>query len=257
MKKQIYLFIGLIAIISFASCNGTKSKKIKNPIDSLVTMLSAEQNFSIILTDMDYVEKTRDYKHKYKMLISKQIKRDSVVSQDTLVARDTIIEKLSNWMLVDKKMFEQMSEAQGMEVASKVDGKVKKVISPAGYSQFVGNNEYGRWHGNGNNSFWAFYGKYAMMSTMFHMAMFPIRRSYYNNYRTSYMGNRAYYGPSTGGKNMYGTSSAYNGKASGGSTWSGKSSSFKQRFKNKSKTTRTNTRYNNTKVRSRSGGSGK
>ena len=68
----------------------------------------------------------------------------------------------------------------GMEIAAKsADGEVTKTAAPPGYNNYVGNSQYGQWQqGSNGQSFWAFYGQYALMSSLFNMATFPARRSY-------------------------------------------------------------------------------
>lgn len=148
----------------------------------------------------------------------------------------------------------------GMEIVAKnEEGEVSRTASPPGYSNYVGNPQYGHWVNRGGNSFWEFYGKYALMSSLFNMAAFPVRRSYYDTYRDDYFGRRPYYGPSGSGGRMYGTGSSYTRNVKPNTRWSRNpsSSSFKQRVRNS--VSRSNSRYSSSggSMRSRSGGFGK
>jgi len=283
MQNGKTLLIGIIAVIffliSFKECfnsnNRQKERPIqrqeqtryeKSPVDVLIRNLSNEQSFSIILFDMDYFEASNEYKHQYNILIERE---DSVYAQKT------------DWVIVGSAFFNANIENMGMEIASKKDGKVSKSAAPAGYSNYIGNEKYGEWKtDNSGNSFWSFYGKYAFMSSMFRMAMYPAYYSNWNNYRSNYHGyGRSYYGPTSNGKRMYGTNSNY-AKANNNSKWNNKSTDFKSKVRNKvsrsttsksrvnrtsssrskstyNKRTRSSSRYSGSSTRSRGGSFGK
>jgi len=235
----------------------------KSPVDVLIRDLSAEQNFSIILYDMDYDEAKKQYKHQYNVLLEKA---------------DTVEAKTTEWLPVSSTFFNQNAENMGMELASKKDGKVSKVAAPAGYSNYVGNEKYGQWKERDGNRFWEFYGKYAFMTSMFRMATFPVGYSTWNDYNSNYYGRRSYYGPTTNGQRMYGTNSSYS-KTNTSSAWNKRPTDFKsrvrsqvqrstptksssastatQRSSTQQKTTRSSSRYSSSSTRSRGGGSGK
>jgi hypothetical protein len=276
MQNGKTLLIGIVAIlffiISFRGCfksdnrsaersySSQQSQKAvpqKSPVDVLIRDLSAEQNFSIILHDMDYDEAKKQYKHQYNVLVEKD---------------DSVQVKKTDWLIVSSAFFNQNAENMGMELASKKDGKLSKVTAPAGYSNYVGNQKYGQWRERDGNRFWEFYGKYALMSSMFRMAAYPVGYSSWNNYNSNYYGRRSYYGQSTNGQRMYGTNSSY-AKANTSSAWNNKPSDFKSRVRSQAqrstastptkrtttqqKTTRSSSRYSSSSTRSRGGGSGK
>lgn len=275
MKDGKTILIVIVAFfflyISFKGCNSdkksyqqssTRGQKIqyeKSPVDVLIRNLSGEQNFSIILLDMNYNEGSDVYTHQYNVLIEKE---DSVYVQKT------------DWVTVSNIFFDANVENMGMEIASKKDGKVNRAASPAGYTNYVGNEKYGQWRERDGNRFWEYYGRYAFMSSMFRMSMYPIRYSYWNNYRSNYYGyGRSYYGPSSGGRNMYGTNSNYS-RANTGSKWNSKPADFKSRVRSKvsksatasknrlsrissAKRTRSSSRYSSSSTRSRGGSYGK
>ncbi|PKQ62892.1 hypothetical protein BZG02_11075 [Labilibaculum filiforme] len=226
----------------------------KSPVDQLIKDLSAEQNFSIILFDMDANEDSNDYRHQYQVIIQRP---------------DTVVEQKSTWKNVSEAFFSQNLNNMGMEIASKKDGTVTKQAVPAGYNHYVGNEKYGHWENRGGSSFWAFYGQYAFMSSMFNMGSY--RRSYWDDYRGGgyYGGARGYYGPS-GSSPVYGTKSYTSSNSGSTSKWGSKSSTFKDRVRSKvsrsstssstrssAKTTRSSSRYRTSSTRSRSGGFGK
>lgn len=279
MNSTAKVVLGIIVLFfivkTCGSCDSTSTRQQsssqvaktwkKSPVDDLIKQLNDEPNFSIILFDMDANESGNDYKHQYQILIQKP---------------DTVFEKKSDWKQVDEAFFSRHINDMGMEIASKKDGKVTKQAVPAGYNHYVGNEKYGRWENRGGSSFWAFYGQYAFMSSMFNMMTY--RRSYWDDYNRGgyYGGSRGYYGP--GGSNpVYGTKS-YTSSTSGKNTkWASKPSTFKDRVRTKvsrsssqssrfsssrsrssstvtKRTSRSSSRYKSSRsTRSRSGGFGK
>ncbi|MCW3805005.1 hypothetical protein [Plebeiibacterium marinum] len=229
----------------------------KSPVDKLIRSLANEPNFSIILLDMD--SRSNGYYHQYQVIVEKP---------DTVVAKDT------DWEKVSDSFFASNVNNMGMEIASKKNGKLSKVASPAGYNHYVGNEKYGHWVQRDGGSFWEFYGRYAFMSSMFNMMTYPVRRSYWDDYYGGYYGRRAYYGPS--GSNMYGTRSYTSSRTGKNTTWASKPSSFKSQVRSQvsrsatttksrsyssgssySQKSRSSSRYSSSSSRSRSGGFGK
>lgn len=241
MKRLNILLLTVLAI-ALSSCGGKDFKK--NPVDLLIKDMPTGSVFSIILNDMD-VEGSffKTYKHQYKVIEEK--------------AEGKPEEYVTGWFEVSKRTFERHGDNMGMEIASRgEDGKLVKSVSPPGYNNYVGNTRYGRWENRGGNSFWAFYGQYAFMSSMFNMLSYPVRRSYYDDYRTNYYGRgRSYYGPTVNGSPYYGTYSKYNTSSRSNSRWSQNTNSFRNRVN--SRTSRSGSRYSSSSSRSRGGGFGK
>ena len=240
--NHIKTLIILVSLSMLVGCGGKEFKK--NPVDLIVKDLPSNRVFSVILNDMD-VEGTffKKYKHEYKIIEAK----DSIPE-----------EKVLGWYEVDENFFKKNAQNMGMEIISRgEDGKLNKTASPPGYNNYVGNQRYGHWQTNSSGgSFWAFYGRYAMMSSMFNMMAYPARRSYYNDYRSNYYGRgRSYYGPKSGGSTTYGTNSKYTSSTRSGSRWSKSTSSFKNRVSGR--TSRSSSRYSSSSSRSRGGGFGK
>ena len=76
------------------------------------------------------------------------------------------------------------------------DGEVSETAYPPGY-QYVGNPKYGRWQtGHSGESFWSFYGKYAMLSSLFNLGMGgrTVYRGDWDDYRRYSSQGRPYYG---------------------------------------------------------------
>ncbi|MCK5781582.1 MAG: hypothetical protein KAH10_03260 [Flavobacteriales bacterium] len=241
MKKLIIIFLGIIAL---QSCSSKEFKK--SPIDQLIIQMNDIKPYSIILQDMDVKGSfSHTYLHKYK-----------IITEDLSGVPQ---EKVTDWMEVPEQIFSLNENNLGMEIVSKNDeGKVSKTAAPPGYGNYVGNSKYGEWRSdNSGNSFWSFYGKYMMMSTMFDMMRRPYYRNDYNHYRSGgYYGSRSYYGPkSSNGSYKYGTNSSYT-KQTRKSFFERKSS--KRGWSSSSRrTSNSSTRSRSSSSRSRSGGFGK
>lgn len=251
--KYVKLTIFLATTMLLSACSGGSIKFQKSPVDEIIKQYSTEQNFSIVLYDMDYDESANKYKHMYQIMIPKT---------------DTIDVTTTEWKNVSEYFFNENVNNMGMEIAAKVDGKIRKTAAPAGYNHYVGNEKYGRWVQRDGGSFWEFYGKFAFMSSMFHMVSNPINRSYYNDYRGHYYSGRSYYGPNVNGRNYYGTRSNYN--ASRSTAWNSKPQTFKDKVRSQvsrssstsrsnfgTRTSRSTSRSSSSSMRSRGGGFGK
>jgi len=185
-----FLAVGLLFL---TACGGSSKKKwTKNPVDEYITKLDKEKTFSIVLHDMDFDDD--NYKHKYKIITNLT---DSVKRKEEITA----------WKNVSEEYFMKNENNLGMELISKnEEGKISKIPAPPGYSNYVGNKQYGQWQTNSSGqSFWAFYGQYAFMSSMFGMMSTPVYRNGYNDYRSNYYGRRPYYGQNGRTYGTYGT----------------------------------------------------
>ncbi len=177
-----------------------------------------------------------------------------------------LVEEITSRKQVSEDYFFRNENNMGMEIASKKDGKVSKEVAPAGFSNYVGNEKYGQWKQRSDgSSFWEFYGKYAMMTTLFSALTGPmIYRSHYMDYRSNYYGTgRPYYGRTSSGGYAYGTRSSYMRKSnpsfynrrSSKSSWSSKSRSASS-YSSSSSSSSTS-RSSSGSMRSKGGGFGK
>ncbi len=277
-----FFFISVIVfMVFFFSCGGDDPKPpkfVKSPIDKMITKYIDVANYSVVLSDMDYKEKVDKYYHKYRILLTKAKVNLSQEELKDTTAQSTDIEIVNtDWQEVSPIVFDDHKNDLGMTVLSKEEGVLDKGTAPAGANTYVGNPRYGHWenHSNGS-SFWAFYGRYRLMTDLFYGPRYGFGgyygypRSDWNTYRGSYRGKGDYYG----NKKQYGTKSAYNSTKS---TWSQRSNDFKSRVNSKvaksssalksrgytsrksySKTPRNTSRFSSSSSsRSRSGGFGK
>ncbi len=192
-------------------------------LDKVVKQLRDKDNFTIILYDMNSENST--YYHQYQILVEKP--------DSTFETAET------DWLEVSESFFRRHIDNLGMEIAHKENGIVEKETAPAGYTQYVGNEQYGHWVQRDGGSFWEFYGKYMFMSSMFNLIARPIYRDHWYDYSRNYRGmGRTYYGP-----NQYYGTRGYTSTASNKSTWAKKPQSFKDNVRSRvSRSSSTTTR---------------
>jgi hypothetical protein len=262
--KTLKTISAICLLLLIISCGREQKKYIKSPLDNIITANIDVQDYSVILSDMDYKEANDKYYHKYKVILEK--------ANTTESKEDDFDIKLTDWKEVSPITFEEHQKDLGMTVLSKKAGVLDKKSTPAGYNNYVGNNKYGNWQQQSNgSSFWAFYGQYHFMSSLFYGSSHRYYRNDYYYYRTNHHGRSNYYGRN----NNFGTSTYANKNSS----WASRPSSFKQKVQSnvkrsssalKSKgysssksygstqTSRNTNRYSSSSSsRSRSGGYGK
>jgi hypothetical protein len=174
-------FFSLIFLVFLSACAS------RSPVEKLKNDLAKYPEYSVILDDM--VEDGnffKDYFHRYKVVYGAE-----APSGDSL----TYEEFVTNYHDVDKKEYQKYYDQLGMAIVSKSqDGKVNDVAHPPGY-QYVGNPQYGTWRQDSQgNSFWEFYGKYAMLSTMMNMFRGNVYRSEWDDFRGYQQRREPYYG---------------------------------------------------------------
>ncbi len=195
--KHLQKTLTLVLLVSFSVACGSST-----PLERIKKNLKNYPEYSIILEDMrEDGNFFKDFYHRYKLVVGEREK-----GLDSLVFRSD----LTDWIKVTEHQYKKYADYLGMVVASKsADGKVSNDKYAPGY-QYVGNSRYGQWRTDSHgSSFWEWYGKYAMMSSVFGMFNRPVYRNdwnSYNDYRrrgAPYYGDGRFYG-SRG--NMYGTS---------------------------------------------------
>ncbi|MBI3142978.1 MAG: DUF4178 domain-containing protein [Bacteroidetes bacterium] len=214
------------------------------PIQSIAEQYGTHENFSIILHDMDEQPTgwSTQYRHKYMVVATKSAESEPEISY-------------SDWVEVDRDYYREHQDNLGMELMAKNQEGVQTVAAPPGYSSYVGDERYGEWQtSSSGETFWSFYGKYMMFSTVFDLVTRPIYRGYYDNYRGAYYGRNPYYGTDGRGGSIYGTNSTY--------TQAQKPDFFERRQQRSrsfdSRSSRGSSRYSGgSSFRSRSGGFGK
>lgn len=191
--KSSYL-VFLLVLLLFVNCGST------NPVNKIIKGdLSNVPEWSIILDDMkEEGFFSTNYFHKYKILTG---------NGDTTETK--LQEKKTDWIEVSPRFYREKENYLGMTIASKVPNQnVSRTANPPGY-QYVGNSHYGQWRQDrSGNSFWEFYGKYALFSNLLFgsntRGIFGRRNIYRDDY-DSYRGSRSNRRPYFGRKGEYGT----------------------------------------------------
>jgi hypothetical protein len=245
--RSLIVIVVVILFVAIVSRCGSGSEFRKSPLDEIVRDLPRDEVFSIILNDMDVEGNfSKRYFHQYEIIKGS--------------TPETITSETTNFLQVSEEEFNRHINDMGMEIAARDStGKLSKTVAPPGYNNYVGNPKYGRWQSDGSGgSFWAFYGQYAFMSSMFNLLTYPARYSYYNTWRGGYYGTgRPYYGPTAGGTSYYGTNSGYNRSRNPSGAWNNKSSDFKSRVRSRATRSSGRSSGRSSSYRSRGGGSGK
>lgn len=191
---------------------GDKLDKMQADLKNDIAQL--ERSVDKILTDMKE-ENGRQY-HEYKII-------ENGVSRTT------------GWQEVTRSVFQQHREHLGMSVYSKPEcvlpSDAEQVAAPPGYN-YVGNTRYGYWEQRGGQSFWVFYGKYALMRDLLWGGSGyyrPVYRSNYGSYRSATKAGKPFYGA----KKQYGTNGSTTKTRYAGSNY----------FKQQRRTTYNSSRY--------------
>lgn len=208
------LAVTLAAAFLFYGCGGSDL-----PVEKIKKALKDSPTYSVILEDMkEDGNFFKDYYHKYE-----------VVQEGETGTTD--------WLEVPENYYRTNEAFLGMTIASKKDGKTSSEVAPPGYHH-VGDTRYGHWRtDHRGSSFWEFYGKYAMFSTLLGGFNRPIYRDDYNMYQRNRSSGMPYYGRN----NQYGTNGSITKQAKPDfySRRTAKNASFKDRVKKRTGRTRT------------------
>jgi hypothetical protein len=136
---------------------------------------------------------------------------------------------------VSRAQYQAMERNLGMAIEHKPAGKYdiesERVAQPAGFAYMAPpgqSNRYGYWNNSGGQSFWVFYGQYALMrDLLFNHDYRPYDRYEYDHYRTYYERRQTYYGnEGASSAPKYGTGGTTTQERYSGSTFA-KSGGFK------------------------------
>lgn len=181
--------MGLIWLLVLGACDGGPD------LDVLRKHYDSYPEYSILLHDMRIEGNFfKEYYHRYRTVFREETQSTEAVFRD----------EITDWMRVSAKTYEAYGPFLGMTILGKgAEGKLSQTPEPPGYS-YVGDERYGHWQTDtSGNSFWEFYGKYAMMRAFFGMAFGrPIYRNEWNDYQSHRSNGRPYFG----GVKQYGTS---------------------------------------------------
>jgi hypothetical protein len=119
------------------------------------------------------------------------------------------------WVEVSPDKYKAMQNDLGMAIehkpAGKFDFEASRTAQPAGFAYMAppsqGSNQYGYWEHHNGQSFWVFYGQYALLrDLLFNHSYRPIDPYEWEGYRSSQRSGQTYYGRDTSaGAPKYGT----------------------------------------------------
>jgi hypothetical protein len=107
------------------------------------------------------------------------------------------------WVAVSQATYDAMRNDLGMAIehkpAGKYDFEADRVAQPAGFAYMAlpsqGSNQYGYWDHRGGQSFWVWYGEYALLrDLLFNHSYRPLPRDDWEGYRTYRDRGQTYYG---------------------------------------------------------------
>jgi len=139
------------------------------------------------------------------------------------------------WVEVSPATYQAMRNDLGMAIehkpAGKYDSEADHVAQPAGFAYVAPNgqsNQYGYWDHSGGESFWVFYGQYALMrDLLFNHSYRPLGRYEFEDYRSYQSTGRTYYGrDEAAGTPKYGSQGTATADRYSGSSYA-KSGGFK------------------------------
>ena len=211
--KNFFLFFLSVLTFSTFSCSSNEI-----PIEKIKKNLKDVKTYSIILEDMkEEGNFSAVYYHKYRVITPES-------------------GFLTEWIKVPEDYYKLNSGFLGMVLVNKKEGDLNTQVSPPGY-EYVGDSRYGGWRtDSGGNSFWEFYGKYALLSNLMGGWYRPVYRNDYNAYRDHSRRNMVYYGQGNSSRKNNNTRYGTNGsvaKAKNPSFFERKQerqSSFKKKF---------------------------
>jgi len=117
------------------------------------------------------------------------------------------------WTEVSRAEFRANEKHLGMAIAhkpvGKYDSEAERTAQPAGFAYMAPpgqSNQYGRWESRGGQSFWVWYGQYALLrDLLFNRGYRPVDRGDWESYRESRRSGSTYYGRRGDSQPRYGT----------------------------------------------------
>lgn len=203
MRNRKSSWFWLIAVVVLAGCGGTTVPT--NPLNVLIEGMSDQGSYTVILDDMDL--KDDQYTHRYKVF---RVNQDSTVSVG-----------YTKSIPVSENFFFLHEDNIGMELVSRTThGATNSLVSPPGFTNFVGNKYYGEWKeafvdtvdvlNYEDSTFWVFNARHQKLAHELGLDGLNITLLEYKEFRDVYLFNRPYYGPKTApDSTKYGTRSAH------------------------------------------------
>lgn len=205
MRPRTILRPGLILVLTLA-CLACAPP---DPLEKLKRELAAFPQYSVVLEDMkEGGNLTDDFYHQYRVVWAEEEGEATPEAEPGAASEAAELafhERLEDWAPVSEDMYRKYQDFLGMTVLAKSAEGVETTPAPAGY-EYVGNPRYGEWRTDSSgNSFWAFYGRYALLSHLFGTFRQPVYRGDWSDYRSARSSGRPYFGRSQ----QYGTQGSY------------------------------------------------
>jgi len=171
--RELFFAVLFLLIVILQGCD---SGTANLPIHQLKERLKDVPTYSILLEDMkEEGNFFKTYFHKYRV----------VQAQDKWT---------TDWVEVPENYYRMNEQFLGMSLATKKENEYNNSAAPPGYA-YVGDPKYGRWKSDGQGgSFWEWYGKYALFSSLFGGWYRPIYMRDYDVYRGYSTRNRPFFG---------------------------------------------------------------
>jgi hypothetical protein len=132
------------------------------------------------------------------------------------------------WVGVSQVTYDAMRNDLGMAIEHKPTGKydfeAERVAQPAGFAYIAplsqGSNQYGYWEHRDGQSFWVFYGQYALLrDLLFNHTYRPLPSGEWEEYRSYRTRGQTYYGNDAEGAPKYGSNGTATQERYGGSSY--------------------------------------
>ena len=187
MNSIKYTFISFGFLLLY-SCGGTVVSS--NPIRDMKQQFETKNAYTVLLADMDL--NNDQFKHKYTIL--------------DIDANNNVTSRKTDWTNVNDDFFYQHEGNLGMEILSKSpDGKINNLATPPGFTNLIGNPNYGAWNDLGT---WEFNEKNKSLTKDLEIENLPIYKKEYVDFLMKYKYNKPHYGEKThGDSTKYGTRS--------------------------------------------------
>ncbi|MEA2059898.1 MAG: hypothetical protein U9P10_05145 [Thermodesulfobacteriota bacterium] len=174
LRCYAVILVLMVSMCMFSGCSG--GSIVDDPLTRIRDSLKGESVYSVVLDDMKQEGVFfKDYYHKYLIVHPDKSRR-------------------TEWIKVNENFYKLNQDFLGMALLTKKEGEIETTPSPPGYD-LVGDPKYGQWQKDSSgSSFWEFYGKYALISTLFGGWYRPVYQNDYRGYQQSRSSNRPFFG---------------------------------------------------------------
>lgn len=185
MLKQENLLIFMISLL-LIGCGGTVIPT--NPIQEMKKEFESKEAYTIVLFDMDLQD--GKYKHQYKVF--------------DLIGEKKAAITTTEWKDVGDDFFLLHEDDLGMEIFSKMaDGSYNHLVTPPGFTHFIGNSNFGQWSSSGavsaldSSLVWQFdvnNQNAQEVESALSLTGLAITKGEFENFKSRYYLNRPFYG---------------------------------------------------------------